>query len=308
MSGTVFIMGYNTISSILRGKGDSKTPLTMVAIAAATNVVLDLLLVGHFKMGAAGAAYATVAAQALSMFMSLIIMTKNSTFRDFKKEYIKFDKKIIKRLLTIGLPMSIQQTIVSFSFLFLTSITNTFGVVASAASGIAGKINGFAILPAAAMMMAISAMSGQNIGANEIKRAKHTMMTGIWLILPLIAVIFVVVFIFSESFIRVFTSDEAVIQAGIPFLRICSGEYLLLSIVFSQNGLLVGAGRTNLTLINSVASSIIIRIPMAILFSRFMGFNGIALAITLSPLLSLVLGGFFIHSGHWQKSLNIGTH
>ncbi|MCK9479491.1 MAG: MATE family efflux transporter [Firmicutes bacterium] len=305
MSGTIFIMGYNAISSILRGKGDSKTPLVMVTIAAFANVVLDLILVGYFKMGAAGAAYATVAAQALSMVMSLFIMIKNNTFPHFKPSYMRWDKKIIGKLLSIGVPMSIQQTIVSLSFLFLTSITNSFGVIASAAAGIAGKINGFAILPAGAMMMAISAMSGQNIGANEVKRAKQTMLTGIKLIMPFIAIMFVFIFVFAGGLIRIFTPEAEVINIGITFLRICSGEYLLLSIVFSQNGLLVGAGRTRLTLVSSVASSIILRIPLAMFLSRLMGFNGIAVAIAVSPFASLLLGGIFIHSGHWEKPLKV---
>ncbi len=304
MSGTVFIMGYNTISSLLRGKGDSKTPLIMVSIATAANVIWDLILVGYFKMGAAGAAYATVGAQALSMILSFFIMIKKNIFPNFKRKYIIFDKVIIKRLLTIGMPMAVQQTIVSLSFLFLTSVINSFGVIASAAAGIAGKITGFAILPAAAMMMAISAMSGQNIGANEIKRAKHTMVIGMLLILPLIAIIFVVIYVFSGLIISVFTSDKAVIDAGITFLRICSGEYLILSVVFAQNGLLVGAGRTKLTLLSSVVSSIVMRIPLAMLLSRLMGFNGIALAITLSPIASLVIGSYFVHSGHWERPLS----
>ena len=261
MSGIIFIMGYNSISSILRGKGDSKTPLVMVLIAACLNVVLDLLLVGYFKMGAAGAAYATVAAQAVSMFASLIIIIKRKMFKGFTVKDIRLDGEKIKRLLKIGMPMSVQQTIVSISFLFLTSIINSFGVIQSAAAGIAGKINGFAILPAAAMMVAVSAMSGQNLGAGQPDRAKRTMSTGIKIIMPIIAVIFVIIFTFAHSFIRIFTDEAAVIETGVTFLRICSGEYLILSVVFCQNGLLTGAGRTTLTLISSVVSSILLRIP-----------------------------------------------
>ena len=234
MSGIIFIMGYNSISSILRGKGDSKTPLVMVLIAACLNVVLDLLLVGYFKMGAAGAAYATVAAQAVSMFASLIIIIKRKMFKGFTVKDIRLDGEKIKRLLKIGMPMSVQQTIVSISFLFLTSIINSFGVIQSAAAGIAGKINGFAILPAAAMMVAVSAMSGQNLGAGQPDRAKRTMSTGIKIIMPIIAVIFVIIFTFAHSFIRIFTDEAAVIETGVTFLRICSGEYLILSVVLPE--------------------------------------------------------------------------
>ncbi|NLB81105.1 MAG: MATE family efflux transporter [Clostridiaceae bacterium] len=303
MSGTIFIMGYNVISSILRGMGDSKTPLLMVAIAAITNVIWDLILVGYYNMGAAGAAYATVGSQALSVILSFFIVKRRKIFPNFKRTYIRFEKTITTRLLAIGSPMAFQQTIVSFSFLFLTSIVNSFGVVASAASGIAGKINAFAILPAAAMMVAISAMSGQNIGANELKRAKHTMMTGMGLILPIVAVFSIVIFVNAASFIRIFSTEQDVVEAGKTFLRISCGEYIFLSVTFSQVGLLVGAGCTNLTLISSLVSSILLRVPLAALLSRYMGFNGVALAITLSPIASLVLNTIFIRSGRWKSKL-----
>ena len=173
MIGTILIVGYNAVSAVLRALGDSKRPLWFVTIAAITNIVLDIILVGFCDMRAAGAALATVIAQALSFILSVIYLKTNNFIFDFKLKSFRIHKDKLKRLVKVGLPTMAQQTLVSFSFLTLTSLSNAVASVAGGtAIGIGSKVNSFAILPGIAMSSSIASMSGQNIGAGDYNRAK----------------------------------------------------------------------------------------------------------------------------------------
>ena len=168
--GTVFIFGYNAFSAILRAFGDSRKPLIFVSIACAINVVLDILFVGGFGMSAKGAAIATVISQAISMILCIITLVRSDFVFDFKLKSFKIIKKHLSTIIQVGIPISIQNVIVSFSFLVLTSIANSMGVSASAAVGIVGKYNGFAILPAIAVGSSVSAMVAQKAQRSSVQR------------------------------------------------------------------------------------------------------------------------------------------
>ncbi|MGN1452181.1 MAG: MATE family efflux transporter, partial [Eubacteriales bacterium] len=176
LCGTIFIFGYNAVSSILRGLGDSKSPFWFVMIACVANIGLDFLFVGALGRSSDGAALATVIAQAISLVLSIIWLIKRGFSFDFKpKSFIpKMDK--VKLIFKLGLPSSIQNTISSISFMLMTALANNYGGVdASTAIGVVGKFNSFAILPAIAMSSSVSSMAGQNIGAGYFDRAKKTM-------------------------------------------------------------------------------------------------------------------------------------
>lgn len=306
MSGLIFMFAYNVISAVLRGLGDSKRPLYFVAVATAVNVVFDIILVGPFNMGAAGAAYATVGAQALSVVLSLIYLKQQNFFVGYKKSdfHIRKDKALM--LIKIGIPSSVQQVVVSFSFLTLTALVNSLpnAVIASACQGIGGKVNSFAVLPAIAMSSAISAMAGQNIGAGEYDRAKKTMTHGMLISFLINVVVFVLVMIFAAPIIGLFDTNEQVIAIGTPYLRILTLDYLFMPFVFCMNGLAIGAGHTYFALINATLSSIIVRVPLAYIMVRIagLGLNGVALAISLATVSSIILGTIFVASGKWKKS------
>ncbi len=306
MLGTVFMFMYNAISAILRGMGDSKRPLYFVAIATVVNVIFDIILVGPLKLGAAGAAIATISAQGISVLLSLIYLIRSGFFSGYKLSDFKVSKDKAVSIMKVGLPTSVQQLVVSFSFLTLTTLVNSLpnAAVASACQGIVGKINSFAILPGLAMSSAISSMAGQNIGAGEYARAKKTMITGMKIALGISAVVFVVVQLFPEQIFSMFTQEADVIKTGIPFLRLVALEYILAIPVFCMNGLAIGAGYTNLALLNAVFSGIVIRVPLAYLLVRAfeMGFNGIGLAMGLASVGSIVIGVIFIQSGKWKKA------
>ena len=216
MGGMVFMFLYNAISGVLRGMGDSKRPLYFVLIAAITNVVLDLILVGRFNMASAGAAWATIASQALSVIISLAYLVKRKFFAEYKLRDFKINKEKLKPLMQIGLPSSVQSLVVSLSFLTLTALVNSLpnAEVASACQGIGGKINSFAILPGLAISSAISSMAGQNIGAGEFDRAKKTLKTGMLMAFSISVVVFAVVNLFPEQIIRMLDSEPEVIETG----------------------------------------------------------------------------------------------
>ena len=303
--GNVFIFGYNALSAVMRGMGDSKNPLVFVGIACVTNVVLDIIFVALFKWGATGAAVATVISQAVSMILCIIYLKTNNFIFDFSKQALKIDKTQLGMILKIGIPSSIQNVATSASFLFLTALVNTIGYEASAAVGAVGKLNGFAILPAAAMSSAVSAMVAQNLGAGRIDRAKKTAGTGIAISVGISLVIFAFVSVFPELCMRIFTNEENVITKGAEYILSFRFDYLVVPFVFCLNGLFIGAGHTTVSLINGMISSILFRIPASYLFGMTlsMGLYGVGLGAPVASLAALIYGGIFYVSGKWKKQV-----
>jgi len=304
MLGTVFIFGYNALSALMRGLGDSKNPLLFVAIACGVNILLDLLFVATFKMGASGAALATVVSQAISMILCIIYLAKNNFIFDFSIESFKaFSKKQLSLILKVGIPTSIQNVASGLSFLFLTTLVNSMGVMASAAVGAVGKLNGFAILPGVAMSTSISAMSAQNIGAGEYKRASHTMYTGAAIALGISIIIFFLVGSFPETCMRMFGDDPEFIQCGINYIKAFKYDYLIAPVFFCFNGLFIGSGHTTFSLVNGILSSILFRIPASFIFGIAMSFGltGVGLGAPVASIAALVLCIIFYISGKWKK-------
>lgn len=305
MSGLIFMFAYNVISAILRGMGDSKRPLYFVLIATIVNIIGDIILVGPFKMGAAGAAIATISAQALSVILSLIYLAKNHFFHGYSKKDFLIDKEKAKMLIKLGLPSSVQQVVVSFSFLTLTALINSLpnADIASACQGIGGKVNSFAILPALAMSSAVSSMAGQNIGAGEIDRAKKTMLTGMGIAFAMSAFVFALVQLFPQTIISLFDTNPEVISIGKDYMRFIALDYIFVPFVFCMNGLAIGAGYTNFALFNACFSSILVRVPMAYLIVNLtnLGFNGIGLAMGLASAASVIVGAIFVASEKWKN-------
>ncbi len=304
MLGTVFIFGYNALSALMRGLGDSKNPLLFVAIACGVNIVLDLLFVAVFKMGAAGAAWATIISQAISMILCIFYLAKNDFVFDFRIESFKaFSKEQLMLILKVGIPTSIQNVASGLSFLFLTTLVNSMGVMASAAVGAVGKLNGFAILPGVAMSTSISAMSAQNIGAGEYKRASHTMYTGAAVALGISIVIFFLVGTFPETCMRMFGDDPEFIQCGINYIKAFKYDYLIAPVFFCFNGLFIGSGHTTFSLVNGILSSILFRIPASYIFGIAMGLGltGVGLGAPVASIAALILCIIFYITGKWKK-------
>ncbi len=301
--GTVFIFGYNALSAIMRGMGDSKSPLIFVTIACFTNIVLDLLLVGGLHMGAFGAAIATVFSQALSMLLCILYLRKRKFVFDFNMRSFRVDKVQLKGILKLGIPLTIQNLITNLSFLFMTTLVNYIGVTASAAVGAVGKYNGFAILPALAMNAAISAMVAQNIGAERKDRAIKTMLTGMGIAYLISVTIFILTRLFPEEILTMFSADPELIRVGVPYLFAFSFDYLLVPAAFCLVGFFIGTGHTTFSLINNILSSIVIRIPVAYLLSNVFGLGllGVGLAVPFATACTIILSLWFFFSGKWKK-------
>jgi putative MATE family efflux protein len=309
LMGTIFIFGYNAFAAILRGLGDSKRPLIFVTIACLTNIFLDLLFVGVYGMEARGAAIATVISQAFSMILCIIHLKRSNFEFDFKLSSFKFYKERFAMLMKIGIPISIQNVIVNFSFLVLTTIANSMGVNASAAVGIVGKYNGFAILPAIAVGSSVSAMVAQNMGAGETERAKKTFYTGFTLAFSVTFVAFIFTQMFPEKILSLFDNNPETIAAGVEYIRTFSFDYLIVPATFCLNGLVTGSGHTVISSICGILSSIGFRVPIAILFGVVLqkGLWGLGLAAPVASFASgLILFIFFV-SGKWKKNKVIKT-
>ncbi len=302
--GTVFIFGYNALSAIMRGMGDSKRPLIFISIACGTNIVLDILMVAVFKMGAMGAGLATIVSQALSMILCIRYMRKNNFVFDFGIKSFKLHKEKLSLLLKIGIPMSVQNVCTSISFLFLTAMVNVLDptAIASAAVGAVGKFNSFGILPAFAISNAVSAMSAQNLGANEEQRAIKTMKTGIVMGVSITFVVFLIAQIFPRQIIMVFADDEALIAAGAQYLKSFSWDYIILPFVAVLNALYIGAGHTTFSFINGIISALLVRIPVCYIFgiSLELGLFGVGLGAPCASAISLIICIYYYFSGKWK--------
>ncbi len=260
--GYIFIISYNLIGAIFRGIGDSKTPLITVSIACVVNIIGDLLLVAVFDMAAAGAAIATVFAQAVSVVVSLLIIKKKGLPFEFGKSSMKFDFSIIKRIIKLGTPLALQEVVVTVSFLVVSAVINTLGLAASAAIGVGGKLTSFIMLFPSAYMQSMSAFVAQNIGAKRIDRAKKALIHGIWTSLAFaFAMSFLSVF-HGEWLTQIFSKDPVVIQGAAEYLKAFGIDTFFTSILFCFIGFLNGSGKTTVNMIQGFLG-VAIRTPAA---------------------------------------------
>jgi putative MATE family efflux protein len=308
--GIVFIFGYNALSAILRGMGNSKHPFYFVLIACITNVILDLIFVAVFHWDAFGAALATVISQALSMFLCIAYMVRNGFPFDFKLSSFKIYGDQLARIIKIGLPTCIQNGITSLSFLFITAIVNVVGgVSASAAVGAVGKFNSFAFMPTLAISASISAMAAQNIGANRLDRAVQVCRIGTIFSVAITWLFFVFVRLFPTQILKIFGDDPEMIQNGIIYLSSFSYDFFLIPFVFCINGFLIAGGHTLFTLINSIFSSILLRVPVCYLFGVSAGWGlfgvGMGAPVASAGVLLVIIG--YLCSGKWKKNLVAST-
>lgn len=302
-AGTVFVIGYNAVSAMLRGLGDSKHPLYFVAIACVCNIVLDLVAVGVWKMGPGGAALATIFSQGLSLVIAVIYLIRHDFIFDFKPKSFHIHKERALHLIKLGIPVSLQDTTVHISFMFIAAIVNTMGVTASAAVGICGKFDAFAMLPPMAFSGAISALAAQNIGAGQPERAQKTLRRSILLSFICSVVFFAWAQIAPETIMTLFQFDPEVTAAGAEYLRTFSFDFLLVAFVFCFNGFFNGCGCTRYTMINGIVSTLVIRVPLAFLFSVWMpnSLYGIGLAAPIASVIGLILHLIMIRTPVWRR-------
>ena len=295
-AGTVFIIAFNVLGSVFRGLGDSKMPLITVTIACVVNILGDLLLVAVFHMGAAGAALATVAAQAVSVALSLVMIARKKLPFEFTKKDVRLDRMIAANILKIGTPMALQDLLVSVSFLVLTAIVNSLGLIQSAGVGVAQKLCGFIMLIPSAYMQSMSAFVAQNIGAGKPQRARRALIYGIGTSLLVSVFISYFSFFHGDLLAAIFAKDEAVIAAAADYLRAYAIDCLFTSFLFCFIGYFSGMGRTLFVMAQGLIGAFLVRIPVAFAVSRMAGASlfALGLATPASTLVQIVLCGWFM--------------
>ena len=265
--GNIFICGYNAISAILRGYGDSTRPMFFVGIACVLNIILDFIFVKYCGLNVRGTALATVISQGFSMMIAVVYLKKKNFLFDFKLKSFRPVWTIGRKLAQVGIPISLQELMIRISFLYLTAAMNHCGVYAASVVGIGAKYDVFAMLTATSMANALAAITAQNIGAGNPRRAKKSLWYGLSFALFVSFLFWLWAQFGTESMIGVFSKDANVIAAGVPYFISCSYDYILVTIVFCLNGYLNGKQKTVWTMISSCAGALCLRIPMVWFFS-----------------------------------------
>ena len=304
--GTVFVFGYNAVCSVLKGLGDSKSPLYFVGIATIINVVLDIILVGPFGMGTAGAACATITAQGIFFVISLFYLKRHKIFFSMetqRKFMFQWDK--LTAILKVGLPTAIQMVVVNTAYLLVTGMLNQFGTAVSAAFNVGLQINTFAGMPCWAIGQAVTAMVGQCMGAGQVKRIRKVVKISLLMNVAVTLVVVISIQIFAKPLILLFgsTSPE-VVNDGVYYLRICCGfNSLIYAAMYTLDSFAIGVGAANVAMINALLDAVIVRLPMSwiLAFALNMGFPGIYYGQALSPVLPAIVGLLYFMSKKWER-------
>lgn len=307
MAGLVFIYGYNVVSAILRGMGDSKHPFVFISIAAVLNLLLDIVFVIVCKMGAGGAALATVISQGVSFVSCAVFLVKNKdrfsldiTFKDF----IRWDKTMLLDLLRLGTPMAIKSASIQVSKLFVNSWINSYGVAVSAFAGIANKVASVSNLVSNAMNTAGSTMVSQNIAAGKFDRVKGIMLSIAGIGLSIAAAISVLFISFPSQIFSVFTTDATVLAIGSRYVPIAVMLFFGSAMRAIMNALINGSGNYKINFATAILDGIVLRIGLSVLFGLAIGMQhyGFWLGDALAGFTPFFIGLVFYKTGKWKKA------
>lgn len=265
--GIPFIVAYNIIASIYRGMGDSKTPMYFIAIACVVNIALDYLLIGHFSMGAAGAALATVLSQTVSVLVALMVMGRNRSGIRINRADLKPQREVMSKLLNVGVPVALQDGFVQIGFVVIMIIANQRGVIDAAAVGIVEKFIGILFLVPSAMLSTVSTVCAQNLGAGKIDRAIRTlwMANGIVVGFGICCAFFFQTY--PEMAVSLFTDDAQVIVQGCEYLRGYVWDCVFAGIHFCFSGFFCACGWSVVSFAHNAISIVVARVPLAYLAS-----------------------------------------
>lgn len=289
--GSIFIVAYNLLGSIFRGMGDSKTPLLAVMIAAIFNIFGDLYFVRNLKMGAAGAALATVISQGLSVIICLLIIFKRKLNLNASIDFKNTSKNIILKIIKLGIPIAIQSFMVNISFMVILAIINNIGLTASAGVGTAEKVTSFIMLVPSSFSQALAAFVAQNIGANKKERADKALKYAMFVSFSIDVFIFYFTFFHGDLLCSIFTNDKQIYLAGHQYLKSYAIDVLLTSWMFCFIGYFNGCGETKFTMLQGMLCAFFIRIPVSIIMNHL--YNGslfhIGLATPCTTIVQIIL-------------------
>ncbi|MBQ3103430.1 MAG: MATE family efflux transporter [Oscillospiraceae bacterium] len=302
--GMAFITAYNLLGSIFRGIGDSKTPLLTVFIACVTNILCDLLLVAVLGMGAAGAAIATVFAQGVSVVLSLLIVRKRALPFAFSRRDIRFHGGYIKKILRLGVPIALQDILVSISFLVLLAIINDIGLTESAGLGVAERVCAFIMLIPSAFMQAMSAFVAQNMGAGRLDRARRALLYGIVTSLAVGIAVGGFTFFRGDLLAAIFAKDAHIIAPAADYLKAYAIDCMLTPFLFCFMGYFNGCGNTTFVMAQGIIGAIGVRLPVSWYMSGLLPVSlfRIGLATPCSTVVQIALClGFFVYTARRIK-------
>ena len=304
-AGLVFTAGYNMVSAVLRGMGDSKRPFLFIAIASVVNLVLDLLFTGLLGWGVAGAAYATIIGQAASFVFSLFYLykRKESFGFDFERNSFKINRQYAKMMASIGTPMAIQSGCINISMLFVNSMINSVGVVASATFSAGVKIDDIINKISQGIHHAAMPMVSQNIGAERQDRAKRVVYSA-WIFSGIWTVVFIALYIFfGKQMFMLFSNDTAVHEMSSTFIKAILWMFPALAMMRGTGALIQGIGNARLSMVLALLDGVILRIGLSWLFGIYFdwGFYGFVLGYGLAPYGFAVPGVIYFLSGMWRR-------
>ncbi len=289
--GMLVIVAYNLIGCIFRGIGDSRTPLLTVGIACGCNIVGDLVLCGTFAMGTSGAAIATVFAQVVSVVVSLGIIGKKELPFAFGREHLKIHGSYLKKMIGLGVPIALQDLLVSVSFLIILAIVNSMGIIASAGVGVAEKVCAFIMLISISFMQSMAAFVAQNYGAGKMERGRKALFGGIALSFSIGVVMFFITFFGGDYMAGIFSSDSEVVAAAADYLKAYAIDCMFTAVFFCFTGFYNGIGLTKFVMIQGIIGAFGVRVPVSYFMSRLpeTSLFKIGLATPLSSMLQLLL-------------------
>ena len=295
--GILFIVAYNVLSAVFRGLGDSRSPLLFVLVACLVNVAGDLVLVAGLHLDAAGAALATVLAQAVSVVCALAILRRKKLPFTFRKSDVRLNEQC-RRFLTIGLPLALQEFLTQLSVLALCAFVNRLGLAASSGYGVASKIVSFVMLVPSALMQSMASFVAQNIGADNVKRAKKSMLTGIAVGVAFGIVMFALVLLKGDILAGLFSTDAEVVRRGFEYLRGFAPETIVTAVLFSMVGYFNGSNQTLWVMIQGLIQTLLVRLPLAYYMSiqPNASLTKIGISAPVATVVGIVLNiGFFLY-------------
>lgn len=290
-AGAIIIIIYNLIGGVFRGIGDSNTPLVTVLIACIFNIFGDLVLVAGFNLGTEGAAIATVAAQLISVVISWILISKKTLPFEFHRNFIKWNGKIVKRILLLGTPIALQELLVGISFLVILAIVNAIGLKESAGIGVAEKVCAFIMLVPASFMQSMSAFVAQNRGAGKLDRAIKGFKSAVVISFSFGIVMFYIAFFHGDILSGIFSKDTGVILASADYLKSYAIDCMLTCFLFCFIGFYNGMGCTSFVMIQGIIGAFLVRVPVSFLMSKWepVSLFHIGLATPCSTIIQIIL-------------------
>ena len=304
MIGIPFIIAYNVLSSIFRGIGDSKSPMYFILIACVVNVILDYYFMGTLSLGAKGAALATIIAQALSSIIALICLLKKKFEFTFHLSNLKINIRTMKGIISSGLPIAMQDGFIQLSFLIITIIANSRGLVMATSVGIVEKIISFFFLVPSAFLSALSALVAQNIGAQKTKRAQLMLRYALTITVSFGFLCFIICQVIPNQLMALFTTEQGVIFYGSQYLRAYAFDCMFAAIHFCFSGYFCGSGHSAISFIHNIISVICIRIPGSYLATKIFADTlfPMGLAAPCGSILSgIICFGFYQYLKRQQK-------